>query len=119
MKFGIKSRKKTLLCLHKLKPQVENALCLHQHVAELENCFQYSIFCGKFEGIKIILQLDLPYSEANICKQNTIPTCDYQLLMFQSKPLMNLQIFAIVHSLMNDMNLIDSWQAHLPLTNAL
>ena len=34
-------------------------------------------------------------------------------LHFQSKPFMNLQIFATVDSLMNDINLIDSCQAHL------
>ena len=34
-------------------------------------------------------------------------------LHFQSKPFMNLQIFAAVDSLMNDINLIDSCQAHM------
>ena len=43
----------------------------------MEKCFQYFIFSEKLEGIKMILQLDIPNSEANICKQNTIPTCDY------------------------------------------
>ena len=39
---------------------------------------------------------------------------------FLSKPLMNrLMIFATVHSLMKDTNLIDSCQAHLPLQYAL
>ena len=39
-------------------------------------------------------------------------------LHFQSKPLMNLLIFATVHSLMNEINLIDSWQAYLPVQYA-
>ena len=34
---------------------------------------------------------------------------------FQSKPLINLSIFATVHSLMKDINLIDSCHAHLPV----
>ena len=34
-------------------------------------------------------------------------------LHFRSNPLMNLQIFATVHSLMNNINLIGSCQAHL------
>ena len=37
-------------------------------------------------------------------------------LHFRSKPLMNLEIFATVHSLIN---LIDSRQAHLPMQYAL
>ena len=36
-------------------------------------------------------------------------------LDFQSKPFMNLKIFATVHSLINDINLIDNFQAHLPV----
>ena len=36
-------------------------------------------------------------------------------LHFQSKPLLNLKIFATVHSLMNDTSLIDSCHAHLPV----
>ena len=43
-------------------------------------------------------------SESNMC----------EYLHFQSKPLMNLWIFATVHNLMKDINLIDSCQAHLP-----
>ena len=39
-------------------------------------------------------------------------------LHFQSKPLMNLKIFATVHSLMNDIKLIDSCQIHLPVQYA-
>ena len=43
-----------------------------------------------------------------------------QYLHFWSKPLMNLKIFATVHSLMNytNLNLIDSCQAHLPVQYA-
>ena len=38
---------------------------------------------------------------------------------FQSKPLMNFRFFfATVHSLMKDINLIDSCQAHLPVQYA-
>ena len=40
-------------------------------------------------------------------------TCMY--LCFQSKLLMNLLIFATVHSLMKDLNLIHSCQANLPV----
>ena len=36
-------------------------------------------------------------------------------LHFGSNPLMNLLIFATVHSLMNNTNLIDSCQAHFPV----
>ena len=36
-------------------------------------------------------------------------------IYIQSNPLMNLKIFATVHSLMNYTNLIDSCQAHLPV----
>ena len=36
-------------------------------------------------------------------------------LHFQSKSLINLMIFATVHSLMNGINVIDSCQAHLPV----
>ena len=39
-------------------------------------------------------------------------------LHFRSKPLMNLYIFATVHSLMNYTNLIDSYQDHLPVQHA-
>ena len=39
-------------------------------------------------------------------------------LHIQRKPLMNLEIFATVHSLMNDINLFDSCQAHLPVQYA-
>ena len=51
-------------------------------------------------------------------KNNKLFTCLY--LHFQSKPLMNLSLrfFATVHSLMNDINLIDSCQVHLPLQYA-
>ena len=35
-----------------------------------------------------------------------------------SKLVMNLQIFATIYSLMNDINLIDSCQAHLPVQYA-
>ena len=38
---------------------------------------------------------------------------------FQSKPLMNLYIFAIFNSCMNVINLIDSCQAHLSIQYAL
>ena len=34
---------------------------------------------------------------------------------FLSNPLMNLSIFATVHILMNDTNMIDSYQAILPV----
>ena len=40
-------------------------------------------------------------------------------LHFQSKYLINLQIFATIHSLMNNTNLIDSCQAHLPVQHTL
>ena len=40
-------------------------------------------------------------------------------LHFRSNPLMNLYIFATVHSLMNYTNLIDSCQAHLPVQYTL
>ena len=36
-----------------------------------------------------------------------------QYLHFQSKPLMILDIFATVQSLMNNIHLIDSYQSHL------
>ena len=39
-------------------------------------------------------------------------------LHFRSNPLMNLQIFASFHSLMNYTHLIDSSQAHLPVQYA-
>ena len=39
-------------------------------------------------------------------------------LHFKIKPLMNLQIFATVNSLMKDINLIHSCQAHLPVQYA-
>ena len=42
----------------------------------------------------------------------------YRYLHFWSQSLMNLQIFATVHSLMNDTNLIDRYQAHLPVQYA-
>ena len=44
--------------------------------------------------------------------------CVYIYLYFQRKPLMNLYIFATVHSLLNDIKLIDSCKAHLPLQHA-
>ena len=44
----------------------------------------------------------------------------YKYLHFGSNPLKNLYIFfATVHSLMNNTNLIDSCQAHLPLLYGL
>ena len=42
----------------------------------------------------------------------------FQYLHFQSNPSVNLYIFATVYSLMNDINLIDSCQAHLPMQYA-
>ena len=39
----------------------------------------------------------------------------YQYLHFQSKPLMNLYIFATVHLLMKDTDMMRSCQAHLPV----
>ena len=41
-----------------------------------------------------------------------------QYLHFRRNPLMNLYIFATVHSLMNYTNLIDGCQAHLPVQYA-
>ena len=42
-----------------------------------------------------------------------------KILRFHTEPLMNLLIFATFHSLMKDVNLIDSCQAHLPAQCAL
>ena len=39
-------------------------------------------------------------------------------LHFQNKPLMNLKIFATIHSLRNDIDFIDSCQAHLHVQDA-
>ena len=39
-------------------------------------------------------------------------------LHFRSNPLMNFKIFATIHSLMNDTNLIDSCHSHLSVRNA-
>ena len=47
------------------------------------------------------------------CWNWTLLTCIYW--HFQSKPLINLKIFVTVHSLINDVNLIDSCQDHLPV----
>ena len=44
--------------------------------------------------------------------------CKFEYLHFQSKPFINLKIFATVHCLMKDINLIDSCQAHLPVQYA-
>ena len=40
-------------------------------------------------------------------------------LHFQSKPLMNLKIFATAHNLMKGITMIDSYQAHLSVQYAL
>ena len=37
------------------------------------------------------------------------------IFTFSKQALMNFKMFATVHSLMNDPNLIDSYQAHLPV----
>ena len=42
---------------------------------------------------------------------NTLSTNMTSYLHFQCKPLMNLEIFTTVHSLMNNINLIDSCRA--------
>ena len=53
-----------------------------------------------------------------LVSQNFFIHVTSKYLHFQRNPIMNLQMFATVHSLSNYTNLIDSCQAHLPAQHA-
>ena len=75
-------------------------MCLH-HMNYLNSMWVYKIWTY------------YPY-DLRVYHMNLLYTiCEYIIYShFPSKPLMNLRIFATLHSLMKDTNLIDSCQAH-------